>query len=241
MTKGLVFGGQNQAAPAHQNPNNTNHESAEGAESAQSAMEISAPNSRTKSHVIIMIDSETCSTARNAVVHQLAFMAVDSRNLLTVISHDSYDLPVQVQIDSGRHFEYRWLQWIMGPKVDARVINRFLTSHDGEPDELLAKLRSFARKIQRLIDEYEGRVEIWCRGTDFDLPNIEGLLAEAGIERPWAYHTVRDLRTPMKVLGIKKESIDHHDIVEHIALEDCRYQLRQLIAVFQRVETVVDI
>lgn len=220
---------------------------AEGAESTQSTEATNQAGSqpprpelmlgdltlaRKEPRLILMVDIETMSTSRNAVIHQAAFIGVDPRNMNEVVTHDAFNLPVQPQIESGRHVSYKWLQWMFGGKhVDQRAVTRFLTSHDGDSDELVALVRGFVRKIKRAIESADGQVELWARGTDFDFPNLQGLIEACGETVPWTYDSVCDLRTVMRQLGLKKDQIDSHDIVQHIALEDCRYQLRQLDAV----------
>ncbi len=72
-------------------------------------------------------------------------------------------------------------------------------------------------------------VEVWARGPQFDIVNLETLFVDCGLRAPWAYDRVMDLRTTMRLAGIKSEDVDSSGIVPHIAIDDCRFQLRGYI------------
>ena len=72
-------------------------------------------------------------------------------------------------------------------------------------------------------------VEVVARGPQFDVAGIESLLIERGIEVPWRYDSVVDLRTVMREAAIGTDDVSPlPDAIPHNAVHDCRYQLKCL-------------
>ena len=79
--------------------------------------------------------------------------------------------------------------------------------------------------------------EVWCRGTDFDIPLLRNAFNQFGIPIPWHYSDVRDLRTLDKFFVLPKLPRPA-DLKEHHALDDCRYQLMKLKQIRNFIENV---
>lgn len=86
-------------------------------------------------------------------------------------------------------------------------------------------VNDFVKFIQEVIDLEGGNYEIWCRGTDFDIPILKNLFKSQSTPIPWKYNKVRDLRTIIAWHGDPgfPKPEDAHD-----ALADAIYQARQL-------------
>lgn len=176
---------------------------------------------------IIMVDIETLDLATTAVVTQIAFMAAPSfapDNPNDRIAFDEFYLPIQPQLDAGRTVNAKTLAWWMQQEERART--EFAQNINGDSDVLVAFVRSFLRKLQNVLDTVDGEVEVWAKGPQFDIVIIESLVKMCGEEVPWTYDQVRDLRTTMALAGLGRDSVDSTGFVKHIALEDCRYQLK---------------
>lgn len=174
--------------------------------------------------VMIMIDTETLGLGPNAVIWQAAFMAVPLDDPDTRLKFDSFAFPVDPQIKAGREVNGSTLGWLL--KQEDKVRNDFTESIDGDTDTLVALVRSMIRKITHVMESTKGPVEIWARGPQFDIVKLETLFELCGESAPWSYDQIRDLRTYMKVNGVASEDVDSSDIVPHVALEDCRFQIR---------------
>lgn len=186
--------------------------------------------------VIIMVDTETLGLGPNAVVWQMAFVAVpkNAPDPVNAIRFDSFYLPVQPQIDAGRTIDAGTLAfWLKQP--DETRLKLLDVLEGGDVDELRAYVRAFIRKVLDVINSTQGTVEVWARGPQFDIVKLESLFLMCGEKEPWAYDQVMDLRTMARQHGVKSDEIDSSDIVEHIALEDCRFQLRHYGEVMRRI------
>jgi len=61
-------------------------------------------------------------------------------------------------------------------------------------------------------------------------------MIERGIEVPWKYDRVRDLRTIMAQAGIGTDDVDPFpDQIDHDAVHDCRYQIKCLAAALNHI------
>ena len=67
--------------------------------------------------------------------------------------------------------------------------------------------------------------DLWMKGTDFDVPVLKRLGEDSTVEWPIPYYASRDLRTLMKVAGVKRPATT----VAHRALDDCRQQISDLM------------
>ena len=75
--------------------------------------------------------------------------------------------------------------------------------------------------------------EVWIRG-DRDSVWLEEAHKREGIDLPYRYHMVRDVRTLVDFAEQRGVVMPHRSGVAHDALEDARYQALCLQAVFQR-------
>lgn len=181
-------------------------------------------------NLTIMVDIETLGKKPNAVVTQLAFIAAPTDNLADYITYDSFYLPLQPQIDAGRTIDADTIIWWFtraGPEARAK----FVQNDGGDSDTLIAFIRSFIRKVDTQIQAAllaGGTIEVVAKGPQFDVVIIENLIHSIAELEPWKYSWISDLRTLMKKAGVQPNDVKHDDIVPHVALEDCRFQLRLL-------------
>lgn len=171
----------------------------------------------------IMKDIESLDLGPKSVVTQLAFVAFDMDDPEDQFRVVSEYLPIQPQIFLGRTINADTVIWWMNQSEEARAGFKQNTGND--MDELTSLVNSFNRKLSQVIegaDDYE----IWARGPQFDIVNIETLFGDCGEQVPWKYDRVRDLRTLMKLAGVATaDVIRPADQIDHVALDDCRYQI----------------
>lgn len=76
-------------------------------------------------------------------------------------------------------------------------------------------------------------IVLWSRGTDFDIPLLYSLYAEAKLTPPWKYSNVRDLRTLDKLLpGFAPTRMT----AKHNAVEDAIYQAQHAAAILRHLK-----
>lgn len=186
-------------------------------------------------NVGIMVDIETLALAPKAVVTQLAFVAFDLDDPDTVVRYDEEYLPLDPQLVLSRVISGDTLIWWMGQDDQAR--KRFEANKGNDFQELVALVQSWSRKFEQATGGAD-KVEVYAQGPQFDLVVIESLLADLGLETPWKYSQVRDLRTLSAEAGMTRDTVPMAPgLVPHHALSDCRHQIAVLQEAWRRIRS----
>lgn len=97
---------------------------------------------------------------------------------------------------------------------------------DGYPTlGVVAALEALSGWVNR-VPFLEDQPQFWAQGTVYDFGILEGLFRRHGIESPWVYNAVRDLRTlqaTAEELGWERPDFGP---TTHQALEDCLKQVK---------------
>lgn len=181
-------------------------------------MSTPAKSYKPKRHIVV--DIETLSTKRNAVVIDIAAVAVDwnrpTSNQFQIYLRD------KEQSESGLF------------DIDSSTIAFHLKNDPNFIDDcnnngviFQEAVQSFADWIQMQSSDVE--LHMWSQGKDFDYPILENLFNAAGVKIPWNYgriHCLRDLVWLNPAARLKSEGPTAHK-----ALPDALQEARQLIAV----------
>lgn len=181
----------------------------------------------------IMLDLETLGRGPRAVVTQVAMVAFEIGNPARWVREVNEFLPIQPQLGLRRDIDASTLIWWMQQSDDARSRFKYNEGHD--LGELESIGRSIVRKFNSITQDGARSYEVWARGPQFDAVILESLLVDLGLEAPWKYDTVRDLRTLMKLAGVDSDEVDSTGITPHVALDDCKFQIRGYELAFKRM------
>lgn len=81
--------------------------------------------------------------------------------------------------------------------------------------------------LNNFIGGYETKNQIWVNGAAFDIPILEWAYREAGIECPWRYFQIRDVRTIIALSDLDWKNYprvgDYHD-----PIGDCLTQIKAI-------------
>lgn len=159
----------------------------------------------------IMIDIETLGTTPDSVILSIAAVSFD-RNT-GVLWEELYRSIRPNQRDRKICEEtVRW--WL--DKPPALVSESFSGVH-------------FLTDALIELSRFVGDRTVWSQGTDFDFSILDHAFRGCKIHSPWKYNDKRDTRTVYDVCGFDPKSIardgDHHN-----ALDDCRHQIKCLVA-----------
>jgi hypothetical protein len=171
-----------------------------------------------------MLDIETLGLGPRVVTTQVAMIAFDIDDPSTELRTINEYLPIQPQLGLGRTVTGSTLIWWMGQEEKAR--KRFANNSGDDLIELEALCRSIVRKFNQITDDGRLSYELWAKGPQFDVVNLESLLVDLGFEAPWKYDSVRDLRTLMKIAGLSTKDVELGPLQAHVAIDDCRFQIR---------------
>ena len=176
----------------------------------------------------IMIDLESLDTAPRSVITQVGIIAYQLDDPETEIRRIAEYLPAQPQMTLGRSVNFETILWWM--KQDDTARSKLAESDGNDTEVLLSLVRSIHRKLSDLIRTVgENNIEVWAKGPQFDIVNLESLFVDCGLAAPWRYDTVMDLRTLSRLAKVKTESVDRGGLIAHIASEDAKFQIRHYV------------
>jgi hypothetical protein len=184
----------------------------------------SGARSPARPDLALMIDIESLDIGPRSVVTQIALFALDLEEDETLDMHVHSYLPIQPQLDlmPARSISASTLWWWMQQADEARGAFEFSTSEDF--NDLPVLMNHFIVQFERMT---RGKTyQLWARGPQFDVVNVESLLRDCGLKAPWRYDSVADLRTVMREAGISSSEVEQpHGFIAHNAAWDCKFQL----------------
>jgi 3' exoribonuclease, RNase T-like len=180
--------------------------------------------SPTRPDLALMLDIESLDLGPRSVITQIALFALDLEEDETIDTHLHSYLPIQPQLDlmPARTISASTLWWWMQQPDEARAAFEFSTSEDF--NDLPVLMQHFIVQFERMT---RGRTyQLWARGPQFDVVNVESLLRDCGLKAPWRHDSVADLRTVMREAGISSSDVEQpHGFIAHNAAWDCKFQL----------------
>lgn len=163
-----------------------------------------------------MLDIETMGTTPNSVIIQIGAVRFSMENHsikdefcanISPKSCKQYGL-----ITDAKTIEF----WKNQP---AEVIKSVTTNQVSLVDALT--------QLNNFIGGYDKNNEIWANGTVFDISMLEWAYRVTGIECPWRYFQIRDLRTIISVAKFDWKNFPRIGMI-HNGLSDCHTQIAAL-------------
>jgi exodeoxyribonuclease VIII len=103
-----------------------------------------------------------------------------------------------------------------------------------QPTEVIRSVMSNQTNIENALTQlnnfiggYDKNNEIWANGTVFDISMLEWSYRRSGIECPWRYFQIRDVRTIFSVAKFDWRNFPRIGM-QHNALGDCHTQIAAL-------------
>lgn len=182
----------------------------------------------------LMIDFETLGTGSDAMVISLGACFFDiEKGTIGPTFYMAFD--IEDQLAKGRVFTKSTLKWWMSQSGAAKKV-----FHE-QAKPTLEVLELFSKWVKANGGKKNTRP--WGNGATFDISIIESLFAQFGVECPWMYYNVMDLRTFRRFVAggadVVKEGTNHN------ALDDAQSQakfvlehykfFKEMIATFQQL------
>jgi hypothetical protein len=176
--------------------------------------------------VLAMFDIESLDVGPRSIITQIGMALAPADDPETILYANNWHLPINPQVAvHKRTFNADTLIWWMtDSSITQSVRDEIKLSSGDDYEELPALLRAMTRKFDQVVDGRQ--VECWSRGN-FDAINIESLLDDCAIDKPWRYDAWRDLRTLMAAAQIGTSDVirDLEKFPLHNAIADCGYQM----------------
>lgn len=183
----------------------------------------------TPPQLLVSIDIETLALGPRPVITQIALLGYDLEEDEHLDARHSHYYPIepQQQIIPARKISASTLSWWMKQSDVAR--ERFELSTATDFEDLKALCRNLITVFKQLTAGKDYRV--LAKGPQFDIVAIETLLEEVGLEVPWVYDRVFDLRTYLHVAGISGQNVPKPaGTIPHVAYWDALWQIEQYLA-----------
>ena len=172
----------------------------------------------------LMIDLETLGTKPDAPIISLGAVFFDPFKG-TVGPNFYMVLDVKEQIKYGRKPDGDTLKWWMGQSGAAKKV----FSDSAKP---VAEILQLFTKWIKANEQKKGRqgVYVWGNGSTFDISLMENIYIQYGLDAPWNYNSIMDLRTFKRFVGngqqIKKSGTNHNAVDD--ALSQAVYVIEQM-------------
>lgn len=168
----------------------------------------------------LALDIETLDTTPTSIVIQIAAAAYTYTEKGSGKTLPALDLRLNTpsQIQRGRTISTDTMKFWFGDCDNKAVLGAILVNQDVPVEIALRTLCDYIKQ--------HGVEEIWSQGPTFDIGILENLMAQFGIEVPWKFYQVRDLRTVQNFVGMdaKAKAIKASGVT-HNASDDVRTQI----------------
>lgn len=184
----------------------------------------------------VMIDLETLSTHKNAAIIEIGAVEFNKE---TGETGEMFNVIIKPSdwCKNGRHVDGETIQWWLSQSDEAR--KRFTEISEDitvmKLEDALHQLRYFIMGCDNLDDRSKEHVVVWGNGSTFDISILEDAYEYFGIELPWKYWSVNDVRTIVDLNPSVKKNCKFDGGVKHSAVADCLHQIKYT------VETIKDL
>lgn len=178
-----------------------------------------------------MIDFETLATTPDAKVLTLGVAAFNSEE---VVASYHWNFNHQGPDQEGRRVTKSTLDWWDMQKTENP--KAWLAAWEPTTSNSLAAVMGFLLQIS----PSKGMHAIWSRGTDFDIPILRDILEDVGLEAPFPFWAVADVRTFLVGKDLPTEKAVERMGEAHDAESDAVYQAESVIAAAKHYNVNID-
>lgn len=176
-----------------------------------------------------MIDLETLSTRKNAVILVLCAVKFDPHNFKGVDNLEKFYYRVNIESCKkiGMSWDQNTMRWWEQQQPEVRE------EAFGEPRYGIHQvLREFTAWVK-------GCERVWSHGASFDVPILEEAYSLCNLPVPWKYYHVRDTRTLYDLAQITLPTTSGSSgggFGKHNALYDCYQQIEGVVQALNRLQ-----
>jgi len=182
--------------------------------------------------VNIMLDLETLSTERNAVVVSIGAVVFHPRAQTLGLQFYAICGDLNVQQYHGRHISAETFKWWCQQSDAARQVFRDPLEHEPPNSTTDDVLADFSLFYQSAGDNHE-KAYLWGNGADFDNEILRSLYESFGHKAPWDFRLNRCFRTLKGIFDYISPPVG--TVIAHNALHDATFQARYALKVFRQM------
>lgn len=191
---------------------------------------IATHDDQPEADLLLMMDIESWALGPRPVITQIAMLGyeLEQDELLQDRYFEYLPVEPQLSIIPPRKIQASTIAWWMRQTDEAREGVELNTGEDFE--DLVAAGRGLILAFNRLTKNGSRNYELCAKGPQFDIVAIETLLKELGLEVPWSYDRVTDLRTDMRRAKVNGKKVPQPTgCVPHNAYWDARWQIEMYL------------
>ena len=218
---------------------------AENLAKSESASLASAPRypDPIQPDVIISIDIESLALGPRPVITEIAMLGYDLNedSLLDARHIHHYPVEPQQRLLPPREIQLGTLiaraEWTTTKGID--FASELKLSAGSDFEDLASLCRNFIVVFNQMTNHGKANYEVVCARPQFDIVAIETLLEEVGLEKPWRYDSIIDVRTMLKRAGINHKNVPMPSgCTPHTGFGDSRWQINQYLAAVRGLHNV---
>lgn len=168
----------------------------------------------------IMIDIETLSTAKNAVVLSIGAVHFDPKTSVIV---DEFYKELRLSDQANRKVDIGTVQWWMKQVAEhperASIFEQSDINKHCPVRNALILLRDFLGDEKKCV---------WACDPDFDLDILATLYADYDLTVPWKYYEPKSVRTVREIAKMHHIGLPEFGKT-HNALDDCKRQIEEIM------------
>lgn len=187
---------------------------------------VSIEQTESAADLLLMVDIESLALGTRPVITQVALLGYDLEQDELLENRFNQYLPIdpQLEIVPPRVISGGTIAYWMKQSDEARA--NFDLNVGTDFEDLVAAMRGLISTFNHLTVNGTRNYEISAKSPSFDLVAIETLLNELGLEVPWDFRRVSDLRTDLRRARIKHSAVPKPaGTIPHVAFWDARWQI----------------
>lgn len=160
----------------------------------------------------VMIDLETLSTRKNAVIIAICAVKFDPHSSSKLVQDNTFYY--KINIDSCTK---------IGMSIDKDTIEWWDKQPSVVREEVFGNPRyDIVDVLKKFIIWVKDCERVWSHGASFDIPILEEAFALCNLYTPWKYYNVRDTRTLYDLAQVSVPNTPS----KHNPLNDCQQQIK---------------
>lgn len=189
----------------------------------------------TQPDVLVSLDIESLALGPRPIITEVAMLGWDLRedSLMNARHIHNYPAKPQQKIIPPREIHIDTLiaraEWTTTKGID--FAEQLRLSSAPEFEDLMSLCRNFVTVFNQITNNGTENYEVVCARPQFDVVAMTTLLEDVGLEAPWRYDTIIDVRTMLKRAGINHKNVPlPHGLTPHTGFGDARWQINQYLA-----------
>lgn len=177
-----------------------------------------------------MVDLETIGDTSTSAVSSISLVRFNPYTG-KVFEHLNINVDLSLGIHLGAEASPSTVLWWVQQSEPARLALVASQVDAEDPIDMTIMIKDFILQIEKQIDE---DLILWGNGSSFDIPILANYYNLLGMDLPWKFYNVRDVRTIVEFAPEIKETTPFEG-TKHVPYFDCLHQIKYVSNTLQYV------